>query len=343
MSKNQKLTRARKNKNDEFYTRYEDIHKEMIHYKDHLKDKVIYCNCDNPEFSNFYKYFYDNFNEYGIKKLICTYIGSIGNTYRYDYDGKDIIKTPLIWDGSFSSKECLDIMEHEADIIITNPPFSLFRKFIDIVIGYNKKFIVMGNINVIAMFDIFNFIFINKLWLGASIHKGEIQFQVPDSYEFTNEKNKLIIDGKKFINVSGIRWYTNMNYDIELPFIKLTKKYNENEYRKYVNIDAINIDKTSDIPMDYDGIMGVPITFMDKYNPNQFKIIGLGKNGFCDLIGDNQRYVYVAHLPSHTKYIMNDILCLKYDPKFDKNPSYKNPNTGELYVVPYARILIQRK
>lgn len=276
MSKNKNLNSAKKGKNDEFYTLYEDIQKEVKEYKDQLKDKIIYCNCDNPEYSNFWKYLLDNFEYYKLKKLISTHYTKDSNSYKLeinrDINNKIITtKTQLIGNGDFRSDECVEILK-KCDIVITNPPFSLFREYITQLMEYDKKFLILGNNNAITYKDVFTYIKDNKLWLGYTSNKTMF-FQLSDDYE----KWEYIKDDKKYGNVPAISWFTNLNnkkHHIDLIRDVLYKKYNEVDYPKYDNYDAININKVADIPVDYFGVMGVPITYLSVHNPNQFEIIG---------------------------------------------------------------------
>lgn len=281
---NKDLNQARINRKDEFYTQLTDIEKELGHYKEHFKDKIVFLNCDDPEESNFWKYFSLNFEYLGLKKLISTHFGNGIPAYKLEIvkdinnDGKinglDRIKTKLKQNGDFRSPECVEILK-EADIVITNPPFSLLREFIAQLIEYNKKFVIIGNINAISYKEIFNLIRENKLWLGHSIHSGDREFKVPDDYPLHASGSRVDENGIKYIRVKGIRWFTNLDYKERHEDLILYKIYkgHEDEFPKYDNYDAINLNITKDIPMDYKGAMGVPITFMDKYNPEQFEIL----------------------------------------------------------------------
>lgn len=290
------LTIARKAKNDEFYTQRSDIEKELNNYNhlsryNHFQDKVVFCNCDDPTESNFFKYFADNFSALGLKKLICTHYEPDKNKRSYvltvtrgcdiNNDGKinrnDTRKTEMLFsNGDFRSDECIELLK-QSDIVVTNPPFSLFREYVAQLINYDKKFLIIGNINAITYKEIFPLIQENKMWLGESIHSGDREFGVPDSYPLTAVGTRIDKNGKKYVRVKGVRWYTNLDYPKRHEeFIpKNYKNYygNESDYKKYDNYDAININNTADIPIDYYGIMGVPITFIDKYNPEQFEII----------------------------------------------------------------------
>lgn len=269
MAKNNNLHAAKKAANDEFYTRIEDIENELRYYKDHFKNKIIFCNCDDPEESNFWKYFELNFEFLELKKLISTHYNATEPSYKLeligdiDGDGKvtkgDIIKTPLKQNGDFRSPECVEILK-EADIVVTNPPFSIIRDYIAQLDEYNKKFIFIGPQNIITYKEVFPLIKDNKLWLGYTHPK---EFVKPDG------------NFQKFGNIS---WFTNLEIKKRKEDLLLYKKYNAKDYPKYDNYDAINVDKVKDIPMDYYGVMGVPITFLDSYNPKQFEIIGMGED-----------------------------------------------------------------
>lgn len=325
--KERNLNAAAKAKKDEFYTQLTDIEKEMRHYRKHFKGKTVFCNCDDPFESNFFKYFVLNFNRLGLKKLIATcYFSSpiAGQQLQYHCDengqmsfffgdeteitdgakrpykaivtqvydktgdgGVDMVDvaelfvsgenqlTELEGDGDFRSAECLALLD-ESDIVVTNPPFSLFREFVNVLIQREKHFIILGNVNAITYKEFFPLIRDNKVWIGASIHSGDRKFYVPDDYPLNASGCGMDEDGRRFIRVKGVRWYTNLDIRQRHEEMILVKHYNPEEYPRYENFDAINVDKTSNIPCDFDGVMGVPITFMDKYSPDQFEIIGLG-------------------------------------------------------------------
>ena len=290
---NKNLHKANIAKKDEFYTQLPDIEKELKHYKEYFKGKVVFCNCDDPRISNFFNYFSYNFEYLELKKLITTcYKNQNINLFSQnnaekaiylEYEGdKNDNKVPdheeigiqhLAGDGDFRSKECIALLK-EADIVVTNPPFSLFRYYVAQLVEYDKKFVIIGNQNAITYKEIFKLIKENKIWFGHSIHSGDREFGVPYDYPLNAASSRIDENGNKYIRVKGVRWYTNLDYKERHEDLILYKKYNESEYPKYDNYDAINIDKTKDIPMDYKGAMGVPITFMDKYNPDQFEIMG---------------------------------------------------------------------
>lgn len=282
MSSNKDLRNASKYKKDEFYTQLSDIEKEMNYYEEYFNDKIIFCNCDNPKYSNFWKYFESNFTKLKLKKLISTHFNVNATSYKLEIikkdNHKDIIKTPLKGNGDFRSDECIEILK-SSDIIVTNPPFSLFREFVNLLFKYNKKFIILGNQNAITYKEFFPLIKDNKVWLGASIHSGDREFEVPFDYPIKTLGYRIDNEGKKYIRVKGVRWWTNLDYKERYKDLVLYKKYTSEEYPHYDNYNAINVNETSKIPIDYKGIMGVPITFLDKYNPQQFKLLGIMNTG----------------------------------------------------------------
>ena len=287
MTKNNNLHTAKATKNDEFYTQLEDIENELKYYKDYFKGKVVYCNCDgflNKEKSNFFMYFSLNYEFLGLKGLICTKYNPNGKGKKYEYygdlngnnypDEEEIFTSDLEGDGDFRSEECIELLK-KCDIVCTNPPFSLFRQYVAQLFEYKKDFLIIGNVNAISYKEVFPLIKENKMWLGVSSFNKGMYFGVPDdytyadTYKFDRERN-----GKKVMRVSSICWFTNLDHKKRHEELLLYKKYNEEEYPKYDNYDAIEVGKTKDIPMDYNGIMGVPITFLDKYCPTQFEIVG---------------------------------------------------------------------
>lgn len=279
-SANANLHKAKDAKNDEFYTQLTDVSKEMMYYKEHFKDKIVFCNCDDPTWSAFWRYFHLNFAELGLKKLISTHYVKEEATYKMEYTGGDDndieigVKTPLEGNGDFRNRECLDLLD-ECNIVVTNPPFSLFREYVAVLMEHKKKFIILGNMNALTYKEIFPLIRDNQLWYGASIHSGDRKFYVPDNYPLEAAGCGVDEDGKRYIRVKGVRWYTNMDYSARHEELKLWKTYNESEFPKYENYDAININKYSEIPVDYNGVMGVPITILDFYCPEQFDILGI--------------------------------------------------------------------
>lgn len=314
MAGNSALNAAKNAKKDEFYTQLSDIEKEMRHYRKHFKGKTVLCNCDDPFESNFFKYFVLNFNRLGLAKLIATsYVsspiagrqlsmfpladetaGAGSRPYKavvtkvYDATGDggvdmldvaalfqsgENVLTELSGDGDFRSDECLALLD-EADIVVTNPPFSLFREYVATLIAHEKKFIIIGNVNALKYKEIFPLLKDNKLWIGASIHSGDRKFNVPDDYPLDAAGCGIDEDGRRFIRVKGVRWYTNLDIKQRHEELILVRRYDPEVYPKYVNFDAIDVASVADIPYDYPGIMGVPITVMDKFNPDQFELLG---------------------------------------------------------------------
>ena len=344
-SQNTNLTLAKANKKDEFYTQLSDIERELKHYKKHFKDKVVLCNCDDPRVSNFFHFFSYNFEKFGLKKLIATCyknqdsdLFSQNNSERAIYleytgdkngnnvpDAEEIGIKHLQGDGDFRSKECIELLK-QADIVVTNPPFSLFREYVSQLVEYDKKFVIIGHQNAITYKEIFKLIKENKIWLGFGFTGGAGHF-INTQYE-----NYATATDKKegMIRVSGVHWFTNLDINKRHEDLILYKNYTPEEYPKYENFDAINVNITKDIPVDYSGAMGVPITFLDKYNPEQFAIIGLGISNSGLEVGVQ------PYKPEHKKY--------------RKEIQKRGAVDGDLYMmkngiveVPYARILIRNK
>ncbi len=367
MAGNKTLKNANKEKNDEFYTRLEDIENELKHYKNNFKDKVIFCNCDDPYESNFFKYFAMNFNTFGLKKLIatCYTTSPVANTQLslfdilepktednrlphkieitevldFNNDGAvDLVDveyllrsekntlTLLNGDGDFRSEECIELLK-QADIVATNPPFSLFREYVATLVEYDKDFIVIGNTNALTYKEIFTLIKENKLRTGYTNFNVGMYFYVPDSYEKYHKKE----NGRKMVRVSTSCWFSTLEVKKHKEDIILYKTYNPQEYPTYDNFNAINVNSYVDIPCDYDGIMGVPITFMDKYNPDQFEIIGMAHGNMGQALGVSAN--------------LTEEQCVEYKNKnkaFRKGFVCYTDNNGEL-IVPYMRVLIKRK
>ena len=280
-SANANLHKAKGAKNDEFYTQLTDVAKELMHYKAHFKDKIVFCNCDDPTWSAFWKYFHLNFAELGLKKLISTHYDREEATYKMEYTGgndNDIdvgVKTPLEGNGDFRNKECLDLLD-ECDIVVTNPPFSLFREYVAVLMEYQKKFLIIGSGNAITYKEIFPLIRNNLMWLGVTRQgTGSMWFRVPN--DTPEKKGQKIEDGIKYQTIGNSCWFTNMDVKYRHEKLILWKNYTEDEYPKYDNYNAINVNKVAEIPCDYDGVMGVPITFLGKYNPEQFEIVAFRK------------------------------------------------------------------
>lgn len=312
MAKNGNLHQAKSAKNDEFYTQLSDIEKEMSHYKGFFKGKVVYCNCDDARESNFFKYFSMNFEHLGLKKLITTGYKADGKgvilTYEGDKNGnrqvddEEIKVTELKGDGDFRSEECIEYLK-QADVIVTNPPFSLFRKYVEQLMEYGKKFIIIGNMNAITYKEIFPLIKDNKLWLGGCGIK-DMAFKVPASYEIRSTRSWVDESGQNWRSLGNGCWFTNVEHTKRNTPLDLYKRYSFEDYPKYDNYDAIEVSKVELIPMDYNGVMGVPITFLDKYCPKQFEIVGMANN--VRYIGD-----YPCLTKINGKPIYNRILIRK--------------------------------
>jgi len=380
------LKKANKAKNDEFYTQLVDIEKELKHYKKQFEGKVVYCNCDDPFESNFFKYFATNFNALGLKRLIATsykpspiantQLGLFGNDKTlakvkgrpkatankfiinevHDIDGdgafdiRDIAEqlkanknnewSPMDNDGDFRSEESVELLK-QADIVVTNPPFSLFRNYIAQLTEYNKKFLIIGNTNAITYKEIFKLIKDDNLRTGYTNFNVGMFFEVPKEWERYHHIND---DGKKIARVSTSCWFTNLEVEKHKEDIVLYKKYNKGEYPKYENYDAINVSKVQEIPMNYKKKMGVPITFVDKHNPDQFEIIALGIVGSIDFNKNKKMEVLKEGKPTG-KFTVNakGTLYRKYNPEKDEYPAFRDIETDNLYSSIYARIIIKNK
>lgn len=337
-SSNTNLHKAKNVKNDEFYTQLSDIENELRHYKDHFRNKVVYCNCDDPRVSNFFHYFSYNFEHLGLKKLIATcyknqdvdlfsthdseqavYLEYTGDKNGNSVpDANEIGVQPLQGDGDFRSPESIELLQ-QADIVVTNPPFSLFREYVSQLIQYNKKFVLIGNKNIITYKEIFKLIKEDKMWVGNTPMSTDMLFDVTENYAKELVEKKKEGSGYKIVGdvVKGraqANWFTNLDIDKRHEDLILHKKYSPEEYPSYDNYDAINVDKTKDIPFDYAGPMGVPITYLDKYNPEQFEILGLSASA-----GYSQEIVGIPFLGNK-----------------DARPLINGKNT-------YARIFIKNK
>ena len=306
MPGNSNLHDSSRNKQDEFYTNLQLIEDELKHYRAHFKGKRVLCNCDDPYESNFFKYFAMNFNSLGLKsltatcyaysciagkeidlftkktktphKIVITEVSDVNGDGRVDLaDVELLIKndknvlTNLDDDGDFRSDECIELLK-EADIVVTNPPFSLFREYVAQLMEYKKQFLIVGNMNAVTYKEVLPLIIQNKVWLGYKA--GHFWFKVPDSYEEKATDFKVDDLGQKWRRMGNICWYTNLDIDKRHEDMVLFRKYSEAAYPKYDNYDAIDVGRTNDIPCDYYGVMGVPITFMAQHNPDQFEILG---------------------------------------------------------------------
>jgi hypothetical protein len=270
MKANQNLTKAKAAKQDEFYTQLTDIEKELKHYTKHFKGKAVFCNCDDPKESNFWKYFEDNFEFLGLRSLVSTHYSLQGPSYKITKDSKACVISSLEGNGDFRSEECIALLK-QADIVVTNPPFSLFRDYVAQLVDYGKKFLIVGSLNAITYKEVFKLIKDGKLWQGYK--NGDMAFKVPDYYEARETRYWKDERGQKWRSLGNTCWFTNLDHKKRHEDLILYKTYNKKEYPKYDNYDAINVNKTKDIPMDYKGVMGVPITFLDKFNPDQFEIV----------------------------------------------------------------------
>ena len=318
---NDNLTTARLSRNDEFYTQLTDIERELQHYWPHFRDKVVLCNCDDPYESNFFKYFALRFNQLGLKKLICTcYNGSpkqgdelmidFGNfteelqkiaykveiTEVKDMNGDGAVDLSDVYQllkndssvlsilktGDFRDAECIELLK-EADIVVTNPPFSLFREYMAQLMEYEKKFLIIGSQNNISYKEIFPLLMNDKIWLGYK--SGDMAFRVPDDYEPRKTRYWQDETGQKWRSLGNICWYTNLDHNKRHEVLDLVCRYSPEEYPVYDEYNAINVGRVDDIPADYEGVMGVPITFLSKYNPEQFEIVGIDR-----YVKDNPHY-----------------------------------------------------
>lgn len=292
---NSVLHKASKDKMDEFYTRIEDVEKELAHYGGCFEGATVLCNCDEFGRSAFARFFEERFEELGLKRLICTWhvpkrVEDFGTedgpavAYRVDMDGPGIVRrTPLKGDGDFRSKECVEALE-EADVVVTNPPFSLFREMLSLVLRHGKRFLLIGTQNVIGYKEVFPLLKANMMWLGCN--NGDMSFRVPQDCEPRATRYWVDEDGQKWRSLGNVSWYTNMEHDGRHTPLELTERYDPERYPRYGNRDAIEVPRFRDIPCDYLGEMGVPITFMTVYCPDQFRIEGFRK-------GDDGKDLYV--------------------------------------------------
>lgn len=353
MADNKRLQNAKAEKNGEYYTEYSTISNEMGHYRDQLRGQVVYCNCDDPSWSNFWKYFHSNFASLGLKKLISThYQKDSDSSYAMIYEGGDDFnmdagkiveihgntavvngKEVFYAAGDFRSKACLDFLD-VATVVATNPPFFLFREYLACLIEHGKKFLILGNQNASHNKDIFPLFKDNKLWYGASIHSGGVDFRIPDDYENYSD-NVFIKDEHHYVSLSGIRWFTNL--DVAYRHDGLWHKNgtfdnsqahcyyegNENSYPTYVNFDGIHVASSNSIPIDYDGFMGVPITILDKLNPDEIELVGSsGDRAFAKRIEE----------------------CVPPESSYTKGgPSFYLHDGGNKYKRCYSRLIIRNR
>lgn len=358
---NKNLNAAKEAKKDEFYTQLEDINNELRHYREHFRGKTVLCNCDDPRVSNFFTYFAYNFEFLGLKRLITTCYKNqdmdlfsqnkseqaIYLIYDGDRNGNNIPDPeeigihPLKGDGDFRSRECIELLK-QADIVVTNPPFSLFREYVAQLIEYDKKFIIIGNVNANTTKEIFPLIKDNKMWMGASIHSGDRKFWVPDDYELNAAGCGVDETGRKYIRVKGVRWFTNLDYKERHEDIILYRSYSPDSYPKYDNFNAIEVGKTEDIPSDYNGVMGVPVTFLDKYNPDQFEILGITKTWFGMASKTYGEQIQVDKNGKESRVTkLNDGAVLEVNTPPKDKTYYKVD--GKTYIQTYPRILVRNK
>ena len=382
---NANLGAAKTAKKDEFYTQLTDIEKEMRYYRKHFKGKTVLCNCDDPFEANFFKYFVLNFNRLGLKKLIATcystspiagqqlslfdvvggdeeqrnkpYKAVVTKVYDVTGDGgvdmfdvAELFKNhenelvELEGDGDFRSEECLALLD-EADIVVTNPPFSLFREYVSVLMEHEKHFIIIGNVNAITYKEFFPLLKENKVWIGASIHSGDRKFYVPDDYPLNAAGCGIDEDGRRFIRVKGVRWYTNLDLKQRHEEMILVKRYDPKTYPHFDNYDAINVDKTADIPCDYDGIMGVPITFLDRYSPDQFEIVGYTAK---DMGVECLKFYQDLEQSMNGKPFIRNMKSARFSPMISvaERPvktCYRASNADGYLLKTYGRVLIRNK
>ena len=348
MAKNKNLTQAKKAKNDEFYTLISDVEKELKHYKKYFEGKVVYCNCDDPEESNFWKFFELNFEEYKLKKLISTHYDAEKPTYKLelsadiDGDGKitrgDIVKTPLKQNGDFRSEESINLLK-TSDIVVTNPPFSLFREYVAQLIKYKKKFLIIDNQNAITYKEIFPLIKDEKIWLGNR-KMSPWEFRVPKS---TTKYKRIDDNGEKYDTLGLACWFTNLPVKRFDEKITLVKTYNSKDYPKYDNYNAIDVGKVADIPKNYPDVMGVPITFLYSYNPKQFEIVALGNS--------RENFTPIKDYINPKEHMTNGKICngnainrvLAINTKTKPTKTYYTSDNSDYLIAPYARILIKNR
>ena len=360
------LSRARQQRNDEFYTQLPDIERELMHYEGHFQGKSVYCNCDDPCVSNFFHYFSYNFERLGLKKLIAACYRNqerdmfsrhdseraIWLEYKGDAKGgrvpdiRDIGERKFERDGDFRSDECIELLK-QADIVVTNPPFSLFRQYVAQLMEHGKKFLIVGSQNAITYREIFPLLQDNRMWLGVTPKGQDMLFDVPESY--AQELVETAKEGSAYKVVEGVikgrlgnaAWFTNLDHTKRHEGLILYKRYSPEEYPTYDNYDAINVDKTAKIPMDWGGVMGVPITFLDKHNPAQFEIVGITKTWFG---AATKTYPPQVQISTSGKQIgvtkLNDGATLQIDGPVEKTHYTVG---GNRYVQVYARILIRNR
>lgn len=340
MAANANLHKAKAAKNDEFYTQLTDVRKELTHYKHHFKDKIVLCNCDDPAWSAFWKYFHLNFSAIGLKKLISTHYDKTEPTYKMEYTGGDDndievgVKTPLEGNGDFRNQECIDLLD-ECDIVVTNPPFSIAREFyIPLLYEHHKAFLIVGDLNWVTYKDVFPLLQNNQMWFGVNTIK---EFLQPDGTM------------KKFGNKL---WFTNLDHTKRHEKIICWKHYDESEYIKYDNYDVIDCCPTSTIPVDYDGIMGVPISYLSHHNPDQFEILGMGCgwNGDSDMLLKTYSSNQIQHTwdkktksfksPTKVGKLNDGTPAIRLEKPYTDDTYYEVD--GEYYARTYVRVFIRK-
>ena len=338
MASNKSLHAAKKTKKDEFYTRREDIENELSHYADHFRDKVVYCNCDDPVTSEFWQFFMRNFRPWGLKKLIATHYEPDEKNYAYmleiseDTNGDGVVDwrdeptiTQIPCNGDFRSAACIELLK-QADIVVTNPPFSLFREYIGTLIGHGVHFLIIGSQNNVTYKDVFPLLQNDKVWLGYN--NGDMAFKVPDNYEARETRFWIDDDGQKWRSLGNIAWYTNLDIKKRHEELILVRRFSAETYPEYSNFEGcVNVDKVSEIPRDFGGYMGVPITFLDKYNPEQFEIIGFSSTLAKPMSSVAPKGTYMGGGPRF------------YTPC----PDDKDKSRGYLYHREYDRIVIRNR
>lgn len=338
------MSAAKVAKEDEFYTQLSDIERELQHYREHFRGKVVFCNCDDPEESNFWIYFRDNFARLGLKKLISTHYEAGRKSYKMELIGawyneqgelkfENFVTTDLKGDGDFRSDECIEILK-EADIVVTNPPFSLFREYVAQLMEHGKKFLIIGNQNAITYKEIFPLLKGNEVWLGYGFQGGNAYFGLPKGADTSKYAKGVYDEETNLVKFRNCAWFTNLDHSKRHEELICFKKYTPEAYPHYENYDAINVSKLVEIPVDYDGVIGVPITFLDKHNPDQFEILGMCEN--LDLYG------------LKTKVYTSEECRDAYFAKFGKKGTYDLNAAGVLIIdgrreKTYQRLLIKRK
>lgn len=359
MPKNSSLSAAKSAKDDEFYTELADIEREMKHYKKHFKDKVVYLNCDDPRVSNFFHYFSYNFEKLGLKKLIATCYKSqqsdlfsendseqaVYLEYSGDKNGnmvpdpREIGIKPLAGNGDFRSPESIELLK-QADIVVTNPPFSLFREYVTQLLEHDKKFIIVANQNAIKYKGIFPMLMENKVWLGAN--NGDMAFKVPAHYEPRQTRYWEDAEGQKWRSFGNMCWFTNLDFSKRHEDLILYKKYDPELYPKYDNFDAIEVSRVADIPVDYEGVMGVTVGFLTRYNPDQFEIVGISQSWFG---GTSKTYPMQQQVSANGAVSrvgkLNDAPTIRVDTP-PSNKTYYIVD-DQYYTSLYARVFIKNK